>query len=249
MNFADPKSDIAFKKIFWNENKKEILISFLNAVLDLKCEREIKEITILNLKPVPAADPKGIEGNNCGRKSRWCPRRKFYCGNAGGKRPYYDKRLLYYTRKAYVSQIEQGEDFPRLNQVIFIGILDFKMFKGNNYLTRHLILNTETLKQEITDLEFNFIEPPKFNKTEDELKTITDKWAYFIKNAENLKLIPKTLQTTEEIVEAFEAANRHEWTKEETDAYDSWRIKEVEEELTIEEAKKKGYEKGMEKGI
>jgi len=31
MRFADPKSDIAFKEIFANENKKEILISFLNA--------------------------------------------------------------------------------------------------------------------------------------------------------------------------------------------------------------------------
>ncbi|PKP51066.1 MAG: transposase, partial [Candidatus Altiarchaeales archaeon HGW-Altiarchaeales-3] len=43
MKFADPKSDIAFKKIFGNENKTEISISFLNAILDLKDEKEIKE--------------------------------------------------------------------------------------------------------------------------------------------------------------------------------------------------------------
>lgn len=36
MKFADPKNDIAFKKIFANENKKEILISFLNAILAKK---------------------------------------------------------------------------------------------------------------------------------------------------------------------------------------------------------------------
>ncbi|MEA3229118.1 MAG: PD-(D/E)XK nuclease family transposase, partial [Campylobacterota bacterium] len=36
MKFADPKNDLAFKKIFGNENKKEILISFLNSVLDFK---------------------------------------------------------------------------------------------------------------------------------------------------------------------------------------------------------------------
>lgn len=34
MKFADVKNDIAFRKIFGNENKKEVLISFLNAVLD-----------------------------------------------------------------------------------------------------------------------------------------------------------------------------------------------------------------------
>ncbi|MES0338345.1 MAG: PD-(D/E)XK nuclease family transposase [Candidatus Magnetobacterium sp. LHC-1] len=33
MRFVDVKSDIAFKKIFGNEHRKEILISFLNAVL------------------------------------------------------------------------------------------------------------------------------------------------------------------------------------------------------------------------
>ncbi|WP_425340730.1 PD-(D/E)XK nuclease family transposase, partial [Candidatus Magnetobacterium casense] len=31
MRFVDVKSDIAFKRIFGNESKKEILISFLNA--------------------------------------------------------------------------------------------------------------------------------------------------------------------------------------------------------------------------
>jgi len=31
MKFVDVKNDIAFRKIFGNENKKEILISFRNA--------------------------------------------------------------------------------------------------------------------------------------------------------------------------------------------------------------------------
>ncbi len=53
MNFADPKSDIAFKKVFGNENKTEILISFLNAVLDLHDEQAIVEITLLNPHQVP----------------------------------------------------------------------------------------------------------------------------------------------------------------------------------------------------
>ena len=33
MKFVDIKNDIAFRKIFGNVNKKEILISFLNAYL------------------------------------------------------------------------------------------------------------------------------------------------------------------------------------------------------------------------
>ena len=36
MKFVDIKNDIAFRKIFGNENKKIILISFLNAVKKLR---------------------------------------------------------------------------------------------------------------------------------------------------------------------------------------------------------------------
>jgi hypothetical protein len=35
MQFADVKNDIAFRKIFGNSAKNEILVSFLNAVLKL----------------------------------------------------------------------------------------------------------------------------------------------------------------------------------------------------------------------
>lgn len=49
MNFADPKNDVAFKKIFGNENKKEILISFLNNILDfVGTPKEIVDISIMD---------------------------------------------------------------------------------------------------------------------------------------------------------------------------------------------------------
>ena len=48
MKFADPKNDLAFKKIFGNENHKNILISFLNAVLDFKDEKVIVEVSLAN---------------------------------------------------------------------------------------------------------------------------------------------------------------------------------------------------------
>jgi len=246
MKFADPKSDIAFKKIFENENKKEILISFLNAVLDLKDKKEIKEITILNPYQPPIL--KGLMGIIVDVRATDARGISFIVEMEVKPSPFFDRRLLYYASHAYVSQIGTGEDYPRLNQVIFIGILDFEMFEGDDYLTRHLILNTKTLKQEIKDLEFNFIELPKFDNKEDELKTITDKWIYFLKNADNLKIIPKTLESTEEIVEAFEIANRHEWTSGENAQYLRWELKLGEDKIKLEEAKKKSHEEGIKEG-
>ncbi|MBV6343554.1 PD-(D/E)XK nuclease family transposase, partial [Candidatus Magnetobacterium casense] len=53
MRFVDVKSDIAFKRIFGNESRKEILISFLNAVLDLNGDKELDDISILSPYQTP----------------------------------------------------------------------------------------------------------------------------------------------------------------------------------------------------
>ena len=41
MRFVDVKNDVAFRKIFGNEQKKVILISFLNAILNLDNDARI----------------------------------------------------------------------------------------------------------------------------------------------------------------------------------------------------------------
>ena len=53
MLFVNPKNGVAFKKIFGNEQHKEILISFLNAVLNLHGVHEIADLTILNPYQAP----------------------------------------------------------------------------------------------------------------------------------------------------------------------------------------------------
>jgi predicted transposase/invertase (TIGR01784 family) len=53
MKFVDIKNDIAFRKIFGNENRKEVLISFLNAVLLLKDNNRIVDVDILTPYQLP----------------------------------------------------------------------------------------------------------------------------------------------------------------------------------------------------
>jgi len=204
MRFVDVKTDIAFNKIFGDENHKEILIGFLNAVLDLSGDKRIKEITLKNPWQAPdipllketILDIKAVEHRGI----------TFIVEMQVRDTHCFDKRALYYTSRAYTGQIERGEDYPTLNQVIFIGILNFNSFDGNNYLTQHLILNKETLKQDLRDFEFNFIELKKFNKQEAELESIIEKWIYFIKNADNLTMIPKSAEDIPELKEAYEQA-------------------------------------------
>ncbi|MCI4625690.1 MAG: Rpn family recombination-promoting nuclease/putative transposase [Candidatus Magnetoovum sp. WYHC-5] len=249
MRFVDIKSDIAFKKVFGNENKREILISFINAVLGLQGEKEIGDITILN----PYQAPRLAELKETTLDIRAVNKEgvTFIIEIQVQKKVGFEKRILYYTSKAYVGQLEKGDEYLKLNQVIFIGVMDFEIFEGNNYLTRHLILNTSTYKQEIKDIELYFIELPKFQKTEEELQTVKEKWIFFIKNADNLKMIPKSADFRQ-LQEAYDMADKMIWSKEELDIYDYWLMKEQDARGAIEysffEGEKEGEKKGLIKG-
>ena len=46
MVYLDPTNDVAFKKLFGDIAHKDILISFLNSILERKNERKIVDVTI-----------------------------------------------------------------------------------------------------------------------------------------------------------------------------------------------------------
>jgi len=60
MKFVDIKNDIAFRKIFGNKNRKEVLISFLNAVLLLDADKKIIDVDILTPYQLPDLKGEGL---------------------------------------------------------------------------------------------------------------------------------------------------------------------------------------------
>jgi len=106
---------------------------------------------------------------------------------------FFEKRILYYTSQSYVRQIVKGEDYQKLNPAYFIGILEFTVSKNPNYISCHKVVDVETGEHIIRDIEFNFIELPKFNKEIADVTTDIDQWIYFIKNAEYLNVVPANL--------------------------------------------------------
>ncbi len=239
MKFVDIKNDIAFRKIFGNENKKEILISFLNAVLELPKGKKIKSIEIKN--PYQLPEIKDLKSSILDVKVT-DERNIWYIVEMQVEEPDgFDKRVQFYTAKQYASQIEVGEDYPKLKQVIFIGILNFKFFEGDDYLTKHMIINQKTGKQELSDLEFNFIELPKFNEDKIKIETLIEKWIYFIKKAPNLDVIPQNV-TDEGLKHAYEDAEKHNWTKEELLAYDYASMRKADESSKTKRAVEKAID-------
>jgi predicted transposase/invertase (TIGR01784 family) len=242
--FVDPKNDVAFRKIFGDENKKEILISFLNNILEFSgTDKEIMDITIKNPYQVPKLkelketilDIKALDKRNI----HYIIEMQMFHTTA------FEKKVLYYVGKAYYQQLKRAEDYPKLNQVIFLGFLNFKLFDKNpDYASRHIILDEKTNDHHFQDFELNFVELPKFTQTLEELKDIKEKWIYFVKHAGTMKMIPRELEEPKELREAFESAKQMKWSKAELDAYDARGIYIQDERGRIEYALQEGRKQG-----
>ena len=122
MKFVDIKNDIAFRKIFGNENKKEILISFVNAVLELPKGKKIIKVEIKN--PYQLPEIKDLKSSILDVRATDERNISYIVEMQVEEIEGFDKRVQYYTAKQYSSQINKGDDYPKLNQVIFIGNLD-----------------------------------------------------------------------------------------------------------------------------
>jgi predicted transposase/invertase (TIGR01784 family) len=215
MQFLNPRTDLAFKKIFGSDQSKDILLSFLNAVLTLSSP--IADVTIVDPYQAPkvvgmkesAVDVRAVDENG----------RQFIIEmqvlNVNG----FEKRVLYNACKAYAGQISKGEDYPKLSDVIALTITDFTMFpqRPDGISTFRLKADDGGLYSD--DLELVFIELPKFHGEEADLATmdLKDKWLFFLKHAKDLSIVPDSLQQIPSFAHAFAIANRAALTPAEDD--------------------------------
>jgi predicted transposase/invertase (TIGR01784 family) len=249
MKFADVKNDIAFRKIFGNQKKSIVLISFLNAVLELEGQNRISKITILNpyLLPRIAGEKSSIIDVRATDQRG----RQFIVEMQVADKKGFEKRVQFYTSRDYSMQIEKGEDYPKLKPTYFVGILNFGIGFGKNYLGKHYNIEEETGKCVLGDIKHYFIQLTKFKKKRFELVTLVDKWIYFIKHAENLDVIPEGTDD-EGLKIAYQEADKHTWKKEELIAYQNAGMREQdlkgEMELATEQAKEAGKREGKEEG-
>jgi len=214
MAFINPKTDFAFKKIFGSDQSKDILISFLNAML-YDAKPIVEDLEILN--PYLAPKIRGIKDTYLDVKAKITGNKtviiEMQVLNVEG----FEKRILYNAAKAYSIQLDAGEDYTLLNPVIALTIADFEMFPNlNKVISRFVLKEKEYLVDYlIYDIELAFVELPKFNKKLEELETLTDKWIYFLKSARSLETVPETMGRVPEIQKAFEVANLANLSREE----------------------------------
>jgi predicted transposase/invertase (TIGR01784 family) len=160
MKFADVKNDVAFRKIFGNENKTESLISFLNAVLGFEGKDRIVSVTIVNPYQLPAL--KGGKVSILDVRATDQKKQQFIVEMQVAEQDGFDKRVLYYLTKSYNDQIKRADQYRQLKPAYFIGILSFSHTQNPHYISRSRIQDIDTGEVTIKDVEFNFIELTKY---------------------------------------------------------------------------------------
>jgi len=248
MRFLDVKTDFAFKKVFGSEGSKDILLSFLNAIITFPGGEVIEDLIIVDPYQIPLI--KGMKDTYVDVKARLDNGSTVIIEMQVLNIEGFEQRVLYNAAKTYSTQLVQGDQYQLLNPVIAITITDFTMFNEiPDYKTVFRLLEKQHLIDYSGDIELIFIELPKFQKTETDLTDIVEKWIYFVKNAGSLEFIPETLASTPAIAHAFTIANLAGLTQEEHDA--QWKRRDfiMLQRGSIEYAEKLAMKKGLEKGI
>ena len=156
----NPQIDFVFKKIFGTEKNKPILINFLNAVI--KPTTPIKDVEIKNND----IDKDFIEDKFSRLDVKATTSNKEHINIEIQVKNEYNmiQRTLYYWSKMYSEQIQNKDNYSKLERTVCINILNFKYLKNDKYHNAYR-LKEITSNEELTDLqEIHFIELPKFNE-------------------------------------------------------------------------------------
>ncbi|MCL2934492.1 MAG: Rpn family recombination-promoting nuclease/putative transposase [Trichodesmium sp. MAG_R03] len=247
MKFINPKVDYAFKKIFGSHQSEKILISFLNAII-YDGEKIIDSLTIVN--PFNPGQIISFKDTYLDVKAVLVDGSIVVIEMQVARMTAFNKRVAYNLAKAYANQLDKGEKYPLLNPAIAVTITDFILFKKTDDPINKFVFQEETKKLECLDKELRliFVELPKFQKTLSELKNLTDKWIYFLKEAASLDGIPESLGEVVEIEQALNIANFINMSPEELEVVENRGIAMQDERGRIAYAEQLGEARGIVKG-
>ena len=250
--FADPKTDFVFKRIFGSEVHKPLLIELLNSLLELEGDHRIVDLEYLSpAQHVPVEELKmSLVDVKCLDQRG----RHYVVEMQVLKVEGFEKRVVYNTSKAYVTQLRAGEDYPGLDDVVGVTICDFLLWPGPPIqggapvpmLSRWRMQEQHGGALGLSQVQYVFLELPKYSSGDDPQGTI-DRWAYFFREAKNLEVPPPALSQTP-YREALEVARLAGFSAGELDLYDRAKIAEQDARGALSLAERLGHEKGHEEG-
>ncbi|WP_353274018.1 Rpn family recombination-promoting nuclease/putative transposase [Wolbachia endosymbiont (group A) of Ennomos erosarius] len=248
--FLDPRNDLCFKKIFGTEKNKNILIHFLNDILGFTEINAIQEVEFLStiMDPEVASDKQSIVDVLCKDSIG----NRFVIEMQLARDKGFEKRAQLYAAKAYSRQSDKSGNYIDLKKVFFIAISNCNLLPEEvDYISTHNIRDIKTNGHYLKDLQFIFIELPKFSKSKvEQLESTIERWCFFFKYAEET-----TEEDLKEIAEkapiiklAYDELDKFRWNEKDLVAYEERIMDLRKEEAILEYRLDLAEEKGIEKG-
>ena len=244
--YINPYTDFGFKLLFGTAMNKELLISFLNALLFK--EETVKDVTYLNAEHLDTQeyDRRAVFDVYCENEKG----EKFLVEMQRGEQQFFKDRSVYYATFPIREQSQRGKWDYELKAVYIIGILNFTFNDTDGDYFHHEVklVDLYTNKVFYDKLTFIYLEMPKFNKKEDELESMFDKWLFVLRNLSSLFERPRALQNRV-FDRLFEAAEIAKFNPKELGEY--WEsLKNFRDWYSVMSTQlKKGREEGLKEGL
>ena len=225
-------TDFGFMRIFGTKPNKDLLINFLNSLFE--GFQVIKDVKYLNSEHV---------GDVFAERK---PIFDVYCENEKGE------KFIVEMQNASIfpirEQAPKGADWNfKLDHVYIVALLNFDLseeaFDKDDINHDVGLLDKKTHKVFNDKLSFKYVKIAKFDKTEDELVTLYDKWLYVLKNLSRLDERPAALKE-KVFTKLFEEAEIAKFTPTELKEYEDSLKAYRDVKNSIDTALEKGREEG-----
>ena len=242
-------TDFGFKRIFGTDPNKELLVNFLNSLFD--GEEVIKDVKYLNSENVGDVytERKAIFDVYCENEKG----EKFIVEMQNAYQTYFKDRSLFYSTFPIREQAPKGSDWNFcLKKVYVVALLNYRMsdeaFDSSDTIHTIALMDTKTNKVFNAKLMFKYVEVGRFDKTDDELISLSDKWMYVLKNLSRLDNRPSSLR--EKIfTKLFDAAAIARFTPTELREYEDSLKAYRDIKNSLDTAKEEGRAEGRAEGI
>ena len=251
--YVDPRYDTTFKKVFGEHS--DLLISFINAMLPLEGDEIVQEIEYLSpelMPPLPDIKYSVVDVRCKDKRGH-----QFLVEMQMVWTEDFKSRVLFNASKAYVTQLQKGEDYELLEPVYSLNIVNDTVeseLPKDQFYHYYQMVHACDSNNIIKGLHIAFIELPKFNPQTPVEKEMQRLWLRFLTEInEYTRKAPEELLSnplTNKAVELME-----EWGMTDVERYlyerniDSVRIENAIIRGTKRHAMEKGMKKGLEKGL
>lgn len=246
--YLNPKSDLTFKKVFGEH--KDLLISFLNALLPLQPGTEIVDLEYLKDEIVPTNPTKkdSVVDVRCKERAgrQFIVEMQMYWTDA------FMKRALLNTCKAYSQPAERGMNYADLKPIYTLSLVNDIAFPEleEDFYHEYVPTNRNHTDHTIDDFDMIFIELPKFRPEKIRDKKMAVLWLRFLTEInEHTHEAPEELMSDSFVNKALSLLEESAYTDAELRAIDKYWDMVSREVTMVNSALSQGRAEGRAEGL